>query len=116
MRIVEQINGLIVNPCTRLYSLVTERLWKNVKPLLATITLKCQSAVNLLSQLAKTMQNIKALLANLIIQVQSIKAVLINVQVKLTQTGQQLLTTVRQIHLLVTTAFNKNKDPVDKTK
>jgi phage-related protein len=116
MRIVMQLSGKMVSLFTRLWVWLTTQLWNLVSNLRVRFFRKYQSAVNLFNQLVPLVQKLKALLVNLITQVQSIKCVVTTVLTKVWAIGLQLVTIARQILQLVTTAFKKNKEPVDKTK
>lgn len=93
MRIVQQVNGLLTGLCTRLSTLVTERLLPNVNKLRASITQAFLSAANQLFQLVQTALNIRAWPVLLTTAVRSIKAVLTSVLAKVTRLGQQPATT-----------------------
>jgi hypothetical protein len=115
-RIVMQLNGLSMVLFTQALAWLTALLWKVVNSLRVSYSHLFQSAVNLFNQLVPLVQKCKALLVNLITQVLSIKLVVTAALTKIWDLGLQLATTVRQTLQLVTTAFKKNKEPVDKTK
>lgn len=117
MRIVQQINGLIMGLYTRLSSLVKEQLLPNVNRLRVSITQAFQSVLTLFSQLAKIVLNIKAFLANLTTQAQSIKAAFTAVKAKAIQAGQLLLIIVRPTSQPVPTVQSPKKGrPAGSTK
>ncbi len=117
MRIVQQVNGIIINLYTQACSLVKERLLPSASKLLANIIQAFQNVANRLLKLVQIVSNIKVWLVSLTTAAQSIKAVLINVKAKAILLGQQLLTIARRIKQLVHIALSPKKDkPVASTK
>lgn len=109
-RIVQQVNGLLMDQCTRLCSWVKAQLLPNAKQLLANITQGFLNVVNQFSRLAQTTLNIKAWPVLLTTLVQSIKAVLTTAKQAVIQIGSLLQTTARQTLQLVSQCLQQSKD------
>jgi len=95
---------------TSAISNVTEYLTKKLSELLGVLTaLKIQFVALLSSQLAQIVLKLKVSLVLFITLAQSIKLELINVARKILQTGQQLVTTVRQTLQAAKQVWKKDK-------
>lgn len=109
-RIVQQVNGLLMDQYTRLCSWVKAQLLPNAKQLLANITQAFLNVVNQFSRLVQTTLNIKACPVLLTTLVQSIKAVLTTAKQVVIQIGLLLQTTVRQMLQRVHLVLLQSKD------
>jgi hypothetical protein len=117
MRIVQQVNGLIMAQYILVSTLVKERLLPSAKQLLASTIQAFQNVANRLLKLVQIVLNIKAWLVSLTIAAQSIKAVLTNVKAKALQLGLQHQIIAHQTSQPAHTAQSQKKDkPAASTK